>query len=547
MPAPVSVRVLVPVEPLRGGPPRASLAAALVVAFGLLTGCGGSSPNPTQTGSFICTNNLTGLCEACPGVAVCVDPVTCLLTTCVPGGDIAFGVDTGPGDTGEADATSSDATAGDMVAGDMVAGDMVAGDSAADVMSDDGYVSDGTDTAATDTGVDAACVEGTKNCADKATPQFCFQGKWMQLATCGSGYTCEQGACACAGECVALGQQACMPGIAAFRTCQLDGSCLKWGVPLACQPGQICEGGQCKVKSGCSPACGAGQVCQQGACVPASSGTCTPACSGGQVCEQGKCVVKTCTPACATGQVCKAGTCEPAATGTLECGQIMACVNQFSQGPKDTVNIDACVAKGTTAAQAEYKKRKACIALSCQTLIDAGKASEAMLCVYTYCPKEQTGCLGSGTKDCSTLGGCLSGCGTSEICTIGCHADASVDGIKGWYLLSTCGEQKCAGITGNAYVTCVVQSCVASYQACYGATGGGGYSCAQVLQCAGSCTSQACAQDCKAKASSQGLIDLNALLACNNGPCGTYCTSGTQQQCDACMKINCSAQQAKCN
>ncbi len=546
MPAPVFAPMFAPAfAPV--GSLRCAWATAVLVAVGQLSGCGGSSPNPTQTGSFICTNNLTGLCEACPGVAVCVDPVTCLLTTCVPGGDIAFGVDTGPGDTGGADAT---ATAGDAAAGDGIG----------DVPSDAAGVSDGSgkdaaaDTAGsdagavTDAGVNPTCVEGTKTCADKAKPQFCFQGDWMQLATCGSGYTCEKGACACASECVALGQQACLPAIAAFRTCQLDGSCLKWGVPLACQPGQLCEGGQCKVKSGCSPACGVGQLCQQGSCVPASSGTCTPACGGGQVCEQGKCITPTCTPACGAGQVCKAGSCAPVATGTLECGQIMACVNQFAQGPTDTVNIDACVAKGTSAAQADYTKRKACIALSCQTLIDAGKANEAMLCVYTYCAKEQTGCLGVGTKDCSTLGGCLSGCGTSEICTIGCHADASIDGIKGWYLLATCGEQKCPGTTGNAYATCVTQSCVAPFQACFGTTGGGGYSCAQVLQCAGSCgASKACAQDCKAKASSQGLTDLNALLACSSGPCGTYCTSGTAQQCDACMKINCSGQQAKCN
>ncbi|MCO4760095.1 MAG: hypothetical protein KC502_01215 [Myxococcales bacterium] len=513
------------------------LSRALVIVAALwMTGCGN---NPAPQPTYICNNSFTGLCEPCPGVSVCVDPETCEIVSCGGEGDVPlFHADSSSGDVPE----SSDVVADSSQDVELV--DTGTPDTGP---TDTGTPDTGTpDTGQVDTGPSdtAACTEGAKTCVDGTTPQFCFQGQWMKLAACGSGYACKAGGCTCKGECLALGQVSCISGVSAFKTCQLDGSCLRWGVPLACQPGQVCEQGQCKSKSGCSPACTGGKVCQSGQCV---TPTCAPACTGGQVCENGKCVTPTCTPACPSGQVCTAGKCQPVASGTLSCGQIMACVSQFSQGPKDTINIDACVAKGTATAQAEYNKRKACIALSCQKLIDAGKANEAMLCVYTYCPKEQSGCLGSGTKTCDQFGGCLTGCGTSQICLVNCHADASIDALKAWYLLGTCGEQKCAGKTGNDYGTCAAQQCGPSFQGCFGSTGGGGYSCAQVLQCAGQCgNSKACAQDCKAKASAQGLSDLNALLTCSNGVCKSFCSTGTQAQCNACLDIYCKKEQAAC-
>ncbi len=514
------------------------------VATLAIAACGGTDNSPAKNGSFVCTNNLTGACEPCPGVTLCVDPVTCLVTAC-GGGDIAFGGEgVGSTDAGPSDGATSDTGAPDTVASDTVAPDTGTPDTGAP---DTGTPDTGApDTGAPDTGgLDGAvCTDGIKSCADPKTPQFCFQGKWMALAGCGSGDKCSSGKCVCAKECVALGQQTCEPGVAAFKTCQLDGACLKWGVPLACQPGQVCESGQCKAKSSCTPACAAGKVCVQGVCQDAP---CTPACAQGQVCKQGVCVANTCNPACPQGQVCSAGTCQPANTGTLTCGQIVACISQFSQGPNDTVNINACVGKGTAAAQDQYTKRKNCIKLSCQKLIDAGKVNEAMLCVYTYCGVEQTGCVGSGTKTCDQLGSCLSGCGTSVVCTTGCHSDASISGVKTWYSLTTCGDQYCAGKSGNDYATCTTQSCAGPYQACFGTTGGGGYSCAQVLQCAQGCTTKSCAGDCKAKASAQGLQDLNNLLGCNDKYCKSYCDNGTQQQCSACLQVYCSKEQNACN
>ena len=475
-------------------PKFSSLSLWLALVF--TVGCGSNAAPPASSTGYVCTNSLTGQCEPCPGVSVCVDPVACVPKPC-DGGDVLFGGDASGTDAGAVDSGLGDSGLGDSGAVDSGGGDSGLGDSGA------------ADSSAVDTGSGdgqaSTCVSNQRRCGANGAPELCLNGAWIVLAPCGSGLTCDAGQCVCAKECSAIGQVECTTGVAAVKTCELVDGCLKWGVPKACQPGFACQGGQCKSQ---------------------------------------------CNPACPNGQVCQNNTCVPAQVGTLSCGQVVACVNQFAQTPNDKVNIDACIAKGTADAQKQYVARKACIALSCQKLIDAGKVSEAMLCVYTNCGAEQTACLGAGQQNCEQLGSCLSGCGTSGTCVSSCHTSSTVEAVKSWYTLSVCGEQYCANLTGQSYGNCVTSKCVGPYQVCFGSSSGGGgtgLNCAQVLQCAGKCTDKPCAEACKSQASAQGAADLNALLTCNGTFCAGPCGTGTQQQCDACLMLNCGKELQSCS
>jgi hypothetical protein len=456
-----------------------------------------SSPTPaTIGGPHVCNDPLTGLCAACPGTKACVDPKTCQLITCDGQDTNLFGQDTGG-------------------AGDDVA-----------TVADAGALADTqTDTAKVDTAPPPQCKEGDKGCSADGVPQFCATGLWLKLNPCGKGHACKGGACTCAGECLAIGQQECIGKIDAIKKCKLVGTCLLWGVPQACAPADVCKQGACiAAPKVCEPACPQGHTCVKGICVPPSD--CKPACSAGQICDKGVCV------------------------GTMGCGQVHACVSQFSQGPNDQLTVKSCLSKGTAAAQALYTKRKDCIAIACQNLIDAKKANEAMLCIYSKCGVEQGACLGSGAKTCSQMGNCLSACGASATCTIECHASSSVDAVKAWYTLTNCGDQFCAGMSGNAWAQCTTAKCQGAFNNCFGTTGGGGgggsYSCNQILKCAGGCQDKACATKCKNQGSAQGTADLNAFLACQKKSCDSYCLQGSAAQCNACIKAYCATQDAKC-
>jgi hypothetical protein len=467
-------------------------------------------------GTFACSNPVTGLCEPCPGVQFCIDPVTCAVVPCTGGGDVLFGADSGATDAEEGDASAQDS---------VDAADVSAVDG-----SDDGTANDSTDSAGADTGPSDAdagrsgCIAGTTGCLDNKTPALCVDSAWQAVASCPAGHLCKGAACACAEECEAIGQKACTgSAVAAIKTCTLDeGGCLHWAIPVACEPNELCVSGLCVKKSACEPACPIGQICDNAVCKK-DPNACEPTCTTGQLCQSGQCV------------------------GTLSCGQVMACIDQFAQAPNDNVTKNACIAKGTPQAQAQYQARKNCIALSCQSLIDAGKVYEALLCVYSKCASEQTACTGAGSDDCGALGGCLSGCGSSSVCTGACHAQASVAAVQKWYGLLVCGEQYCGNQSGDAFAQCTAQKCAAAYEGCFGGGGQGGLSCGQVLQCAEKCgNSKDCAQQCKAQASPSGLSALEALLACNQKYCAQTCQSGSASQCNNCLSVYCSAQASGC-
>lgn len=480
---------------------RASLKLLSALTLAALLGCGNSGrqlvPKP------VCHDELTGACIPCAGVEGCVHPQTCAPIPC-SGQDVNF--DWQDTQTADTDGGATDAGGADGGGDTLVV--------------DSGPVDGGADSQSGDAG-GPVCVLGQKTCLDDQSPAFCYQGGWLSAETCKGGYVCKNGNCACAGECLAIGQQQCLGEIAAYKTCQLVEGCLMWGVPLACKPGEVCASGACKDPDP----------------------TCQPTCPNGQQCVGGKCIAAGCAPACASNQTCEQGQCINKPVGTLSCSQIFACIDQFAQGPTDQINIDACVGKGSVQGQASYSKRKACIALSCQTFIDKGQANEAMLCVYTYCADEQIGCFGSGVDDCQKLAGCIVNCGASTLCLVGCHSGASLSGAKNFYSLQSCASQKCPGLSGAAWSICADQNCKSFLDKCTGGT----LSCAQILQCASGCTDKPCAQACKVKGSVQGLADLQKLLDCSNNSCGVACNQGTQQQCDACMGAFCKSAQAACS
>lgn len=472
--------------------------ALLGAAVTLLAAAACSSPSPATTGgAHVCNDPLTGLCKACEGTSACVDPKTCQVIVCGGKDTNLFQTDSGAGD--DAGATTDTGPA------DTAAADAAAADSGAADVSGTG------------------CKDGEKSCSEDGRPQFCSSGTWLKLQACGPGLKCEDGDCTCAKECLAIGQQECIGTIDAIKKCKLADGCLMWGVPQACAPGEVCAKGACvAAPKECVPPCPQGHTCVKGQCIPPSE--CKPACSAGQVCDKGSCV------------------------GTMSCAQIHACVGQFSQGPNDDLTLKSCMAKGTAAAQALYKKRKDCIALACQKLVDAKKVNEAMLCVYSKCGAEQSGCIGSGTKSCQQMGNCLSACGQSATCAVECHASSTVQAVKSWYTLTNCGDQYCAGQTGNSWAQCTASKCKGAFDNCFGgnSSGGGTYSCNQILKCATGCQDKPCADGCKAKGSAQGLNDLNAFLDCQKKYCLNYCNGSGATQCGACIKAFCPVQEAKC-
>ncbi len=512
-------------------------AAWLALSLTLLPAC----TEPVDSGApagVVCTDSQTGYCIPCAGSGACVDPFLCVAIQCASK-DIQFG---NPG--GDADATpvtdsggDDDATAGGDGDGDGDDDETETADDISDtttpptdVIDDSVSVdtqppSDTSDDSATpdaaDTGLEF-CLGGAKGCAGNR-PKVCVFGTWQTLATCPAGKKCSGGDCVCDDECPALNLTECLGAIAATHTCQLGGDgCLFWGLPIACPTGQACVLGICKEVVPCEPACG-----------------------GGQICEQGLCVDKACVPSCGGGQICDAGVCVDKPTGTLTCAQVTACISQ-NCGPGDDACKLACRDQGKVEAQTAYDTLVNCGKATCKKLVDEGKNNEAMFCMYTWCGQEQAACMGAGAGTCQGLNDCLNDCSLSAVCNAACHSDASVDSAQDFYALMTCVEQKCGALPASEQAACGLQWCKSTWDKCFPPQGT--LSCQQILACAGQCgSSKECAQGCKAKGTASGVAQLDALLACHDDKCGTFCNEGGDAQlCNTCLNTFCSAQYAGC-
>jgi hypothetical protein len=377
-----------------------------------------SSP-PYEQKPAICKDEKTGVCSACPGAAVCVDPIACKVVECSK--DITFG--DGKTDTDAA----TDAT-------DTADAKTETGAQTADAVVDapvDGPAPD----VALDLPADAPCGDGAKKCVGK-TVYACQQGAWKLETVCSQGLVCNDGGCDCANPCPALNLVECVAGIPATRACQLTpAGCLAWGLPIACKPGESCQLGQCK----------------------APPPVCDPACGEGFVCVQGKCVAKSCDPPCASGQTCTLGQCQTPKTGSLSCGQVVACVGGQCAPPADESCKVACIEQGTASAQQQFQAFQGCLQSVCKSFKD--KPNEALLCIYGQCGTQQAACLGSGSGTCADLNNCLGECGSSTACGNTCAGKVSTQAGVDYYTLWVCIDQSCAGQQGDGLSLCAQQKC----------------------------------------------------------------------------------------
>ncbi|MCC6216488.1 MAG: choice-of-anchor L domain-containing protein [Polyangiaceae bacterium] len=227
--------------------------------------------------------------------------------------------------------------------------------------------------------------------------------------TGGSG-ACGAGATSCGGVCTVLDFDP--------RNC---GSCGN-----ACDPGEVCSGGDCAL------ACGGGTVECAGRCVdtgvdPAHCGGCGFQCTGGEVCAAGKCgltcgggltpcagsCVDTeldpahcggCGAACTGTQVCSGGGCGSSCTGgTSQCGAL--CVDVEN----DPRNCGGC---GNACGPGEV-----CSAGDCGVSCSGGTTKCGTRCVDTE-------------LDPAHCGGCSQPCGPTQVCSAGACASVCGGGLE---------------------------------------------------------------------------------------------------------------------
>lgn len=464
----------------------------IVLAAAVLSGaCSGSNGQAEPP----CHDPLTGDCVACPGSTACLHPKTCQPVAC-KGSDVSFGAVDAAAKPDAADATDATAPADSVSDGAKEVASPPDADAAGDSAAADAFDSVDAKAAA-----DAADVPVAPDVSD--VPDLADGG--------------------CTDKCPALNYVECLAGIAATRTCLLGADkCLIWSTPVACGPGDACEAGQCKP--------------------PAP--VCNPACGNGKVCQGGSCVDKPCAPACGSGQTCTDGQCVTPATGSLTCNQVAGCIGQCTTG--DDACKSGCTTKGTAQAQQQLGTLTNCLKAVCKAAADAGKASEAMFCAYSYCAAEQTACFGSGAGTCAELNACSNDCGSSATCSSACNAAASTAGAQGFWGLMACVDEKCAGQGGDAQVQCAQTQCKTAFDKCFPGGGtGGSLSCKGILACAEKCATKDCAQTCKAQGSDQGKQQLEAVLACQSNKCGTFCDQGGPA-CDKCFAEWCGNEWAAC-
>lgn len=463
-------------------PRPATLSISMLLLFA--AGCG--TPSATSQAAA-CRDEATGLFHPCPGVTVCIDPASGKTIACA-GPDVSF---TKPTDA-SGDGVSSDA--GD--AGDI-----------ADSTGKDAAPGDAADANAIDA-VDAGpCQTGDKKCKDKNTVQTCQSGVWGQNQACGAGQECTDGTCGCPSPCKAINQKQCLTDVAAVQTCLMSADkCLSWGVPIACNPGEVCEGGACKTggsTTGCTPPCNSNQTCQGNVCVPKSTG------------------------------------------GTFTCAQLTTCVDNCSG---DATCSDGCLSQGTTAAQGQWAGLSSCRQTFCQAYFDANQTAEAWNCMFSNCYPQQSACTGAGFATCEATSDCVAACATPA-CTTACAIKASQSGGQSYFSLQTCMLANCSGVTDQELPDCAKVSCQPSFTACFSPIGSGQvlYSCLAIAQCQGKCNGKLlCAKACTALGTAQAQADVNAFLDCREYKCAAAC-AGSDNACLNCLASYCPSQLDACS
>jgi hypothetical protein len=146
---------------------------------------------------------------------------------------------------------------------------------------------------------------------------------------------------------------------------------------------------------------------------------------------------------------------------------------------------------------------------------------------------------GGGGLDCAAIYDCLVGCGSSQSCQQGCYDRGTPTGQSTVYALLDCLNRACANVSSNEeFQTCAMNSCGGQVEACFGGGGGttGDLDCAESYECMVGCGSQACMQDCYARADATAQSRLNSMFRCLDSACGGI---ADQAQYSVCAWENC--------
>lgn len=326
----------------------------------------------------------------------------------------------------------------------------------------------------------------------------------------------------------------------ALAACEIDGDC---------QPGQMCQEGECVCKPDCKDKdCGpdtCGGVCGTGdkttmGCPPEKpncnsmsficEGDCTPDCSGKECGSDGcggNCGMCPCDTCDAEAVECAGGTCK--IPYECDCVCIFDCFELCPEG--DQACLQNCVTSATIEGQATYTNLNAC-------LLEAG---------YYDCPADDDACLDTTAKECADeYFECFAGeanCLDTYLCIISCPAGAdseacvqacfdagSKEALLTWSTFIDC-------LDANGYYDCETSdancknqasaACEAEFLDC----AHGESACDDVLLCMQACEvgDDLCSAACRANGTVAAQKSLQALYNCVDVECGNSTDADCEQ------------------
>jgi hypothetical protein len=144
-----------------------------------------------------------------------------------------------------------------------------------------------------------------------------------------------------------------------------------------------------------------------------------------------------------------------------DCTAIVTCIGACARG--DQACAQACVSKGSAAAQGQFAALSNCIAQKCAS---AQTDAAIQQCLSTQCSAEVSACQGGGSGTCPQLNQCFASCAQGDqACFQGCARQASPAAVQAYQAVATCAQQN--GCTNpQTQQQCLQQNCAAQLQTC---------------------------------------------------------------------------------
>lgn len=138
---------------------------------------------------------------------------------------------------------------------------------------------------------------------------------------------------------------------------------------------------------------------------------------------------------------------------------------------------------------------------------------------------------------CNALYQCLNECQDDSGCQSICYIEATEDGSTQLASLFTCINENCRDFTGDAYSSCVSESCETEVETCFPRIFGSG-SCAEISACLSSCVggNTSCQQECFEDGSAQAQSSYLELSNCYRDLCGE---ATSNEAFSACVESEC--------